>query len=45
MVFDIVQVIKNGLWDDIRRGIDRAEREAASGSNEQIGKKLKNTIP
>ena len=45
MVFDIVQVIKNGLWDDIRRGIDRAEREAASGSNEQIGYNIKTTTP
>lgn len=27
MVFDIVQVIQYDLWDDIRRGIDRAEAE------------------
>ena len=27
MVFDIIQVIENNLWDDIRRGIDRAEQE------------------
>lgn len=30
MVFDIVQVIKHDLWDAIRRGIDRAETEAAA---------------
>ena len=29
MVFDIVQVIDNNLWDAIRRGIDRAEAEEA----------------
>ena len=28
MVFDIVQVIEYDLWDEIRRGIDRAETEA-----------------
>ncbi|MDR0333234.1 MAG: family 10 glycosylhydrolase [Dysgonamonadaceae bacterium] len=27
MVFDIVQVIRYNLWDDIKRGIDRAEVE------------------
>lgn len=27
MVFDIIQVIENDLWDDIKRGIDRAEKE------------------
>jgi len=27
MVFDIVQVIQFGLWDGIKRGIDRAEKE------------------
>lgn len=27
MVFDIVQVIENNLWDAIKRGIDRAEAE------------------
>lgn len=27
MVFDIIQVIENNLWDAIRRGIDRAEKE------------------
>lgn len=27
MVFDIVQVIENNLWEPIRRGIDRAEQE------------------
>lgn len=27
MVFDITQVIRYDLWDDIRRGIDRAEKE------------------
>jgi hypothetical protein len=27
MVFDILQVIRYDLWDDIRRGIDRAEKE------------------
>jgi hypothetical protein len=25
MVFDIVQVIKYNMWDDIKRGIGRAE--------------------
>ena len=28
MVFDIVQVIENDLWDEIKAGIDRAEAEA-----------------
>lgn len=27
MVFDIIQVIEFDLWDDIRKGIDRAERD------------------
>lgn len=27
MVFDIVQVIQFGLWDGIKRGIDKAEKE------------------
>ena len=27
MVFDIVQVIENSLWDEIKAGIDRAESE------------------
>lgn len=27
MVFDIIQVIDNNLWDAIKRGIDRAEKE------------------
>lgn len=27
MVFDIVHVINNGLWNGIKRGIDRAEKE------------------
>jgi len=27
MVFDIVQVIQYGLWDGIKRGIDKAEKE------------------
>jgi hypothetical protein len=27
MVFDIVQVIKYNLWDKIKSGIDRAEKE------------------
>lgn len=29
MVFDIVQVIENDLWNEIREGIQRAEKEAA----------------
>lgn len=27
MVFDIIQVIENNLWDSIKQGIDRAEQE------------------
>ncbi len=33
MVFDIVQVINYNLWDSIKRGIDRAESEAAEGQD------------
>ena len=29
-VFDIVQVIEFGLWDEIKRGIDRAEAECCN---------------
>lgn len=27
MVFDLVWIVKNGLWDEIKAGIDRAEKE------------------
>ena len=33
-VFDIVQVIDFGLWDEIRRGIDRAENEMKESARE-----------
>ncbi len=31
MVFDIVQVIKYNLWDDIKKGIERAEADNSKG--------------